>query len=245
MPELPVRDVCTLFGLWTSRPIDISLDVLSGIMDKHGVARAATLSTAGIFADSRRGNDITWQAAADNPRLLPVGTVDPRGGVTAVEEMAERAEQGFSVFALFPETQMWSLEHAGFAEILKVAGQANALIMVEAGRQGWPTQIAHAAERCGARVILSGTTYRTLGEALMVMKGAPFVFMETHLLTSSDGIELVVDECGPDRLLFGSGAPLKYFSSAYLRARFADVSAGDRAAILGGNFARLLEPPQE
>jgi predicted TIM-barrel fold metal-dependent hydrolase len=242
VPELPVRDVYTLFGLWASRPVDISLEALSGIMNKHGVMRAATLSTTGIFADSRRGNDITWQAAAENLRLLPMGTVDPRGGVTAVEEMAERAEQGFRIFGLFPATQVWSLEHIGFVEILKVAAQANALVMIEAGRQGWPTQIARTAESCGARVILSGITYRTLGEALMVMKTAPLVHMESHLLTSSDGIEQVVERCGPERLLFGSGAPLKYFSSAYLRARFAQVSAGDRSAILGGNFARLLEP---
>jgi predicted TIM-barrel fold metal-dependent hydrolase len=236
-----IKDVNTIFGFWTSRTVDVSLQALCGILDKHSVSRAATVSTIGVFVDSRRGNDATWQAAAEDSRLLPVGTIDPRGGVKCIEEMAERAEQGFRIFALFPETQGWSLDHACFEEALRVAEQTGVLVMVEASRQGAPTIIARAAERCKARVILSGVGYRNLGETLMVMKHLPDLSMETHQLTSADGIELAVEECGADRLLFGSCAPLKYFSSAYLRATFADVSAGERAAIMGGNFARLLE----
>jgi len=52
---------------------------------------------------------------------------------------------------------------------------------------------------------------------------------------------MIVDEFGSDRLLFGSGAPLQYFSSAYLRVRFADLPDSDRAAVLGGTFSGLLE----
>ena len=241
MPELEIRDVNTIFGFWASRPIDVSIAVLCEILDKHAVARAATLSTVGVFVDSRRGNDVTWQAAAEEPRLLPVGTVDPRGGLRCIEEMAERAEQGFRLFALFPQTQGWSLDDACFAEALRMAGQTGAIVMVEAERQGAATLITRIAEACKARVILSGVGNHNLGESLLVMKNAPDIFIETHQLTSADGIELALEEVGADRILFGSGAPLKYFSSAFLRVQFADLSAGDRDAILGGNFARLLE----
>jgi len=239
--ELAVRDANTFFGFWTSRAIDVSLTTLSGILDKHSVARAATLSSIGIFVDSRRGNDVTWQTAAADPRFVPVGTVDPRAGLKCIEEISERAEQGFRSFALFPETQGWSLDHACFAEILRIAGEAKATVMVESEHQGGPTLIARAAERCNARVILAGVGYWNLGEALVVMKATPDVYLETHQLTSADGIELVVEELGSERLLFGSRAPLRYFSSSYLRIRFADLPAGDRAAILGGNFERVLE----
>ena len=241
MPELAIRDVNTVFGFWASRAVDISLETLSQILNKHSVARAATLSTIGIFVDSRQGNDATWQAAQADPRLLPVGTVDPRGGVRCVEELAERAEQGFKLFAMFPETQRWSLDHACFAEALRLAGQAGALVMVEAARPGTATIIGRTAEQCGVRVILSRVSYDNLGETLMAMKSNPNVFIETHMLTSADGIEMIVDEFGSDRLLFGSGAPLQYFSSAYLRVRFADLTDSDRAAVLGGTFSGLLE----
>lgn len=219
----------------------MSLGALSAIMDKHRMARVATLSTVAIFVDSRRGNDLTWQAAGDDPRLLPVATADPRGGPRCAGEIAERLEQGGKLAALFPEVQGWPLEHGGCAEVLRVAGQAGAPVLIEAGRPGAPTQIARLAEACSARVILSGVGYRTLGEALMVMKAHPHVYLETHLLTSADGIERVVDEIGSDRLLFGSRAPLLYFSSAYLRLRFADIGVADRDAVLAGNFSRLLE----
>jgi predicted TIM-barrel fold metal-dependent hydrolase len=239
--ELVIRDANTVFGFWASRALDMSLAVLSGILDKHSITRAATLSSIGIFVDSRRGNDVTWEAAATDSRLLPVGTVDPRSGLRCIEEISERAEQGFRCFALFPQTQGWSLDHACFAEILRIAGEAKTLVMVEADQPGAPTLIARAAESGGARVILSGVGYWNLGEALVVMKNTPEVFLETHQLTSADGIELAAEELGSDRILFGSRAPLRYFSSAYLRIRFADLPAGDRAAILGGNFERLLE----
>jgi predicted TIM-barrel fold metal-dependent hydrolase len=241
VPELAIRDVHTVFGFWASRAVDVSLEALSHILDKHSIARAAALSTVGIFVDSRQGNEATWQAAQADPRLLPVGTVDPRGGVRCVEELAERAEQGFKLFAMFPETQRWSLEHACFPEALRLASQAGALVMVEAGQPGAATIIGRASEQCGARVILSRVSYDNLGETLMAMKSNPNVCIETHMLTSVDGIEMVVDEFGSGRVLFGSGAPLQYYSSAYLRVRFADLPDSDRAAVLGGTFSALLE----
>ncbi|HUT73877.1 MAG TPA: amidohydrolase family protein [Armatimonadota bacterium] len=241
MSEAAIRDINTVFGFWTSRPVDVSLETLCGILDKHKVTRAATLSTVGVFVDSRRGNDRTWQAAQEHPQLLPVATFDPRGGIGCLGEMAERAEQGFRIFALFPETQGWSLDHACCAEVLRLAGETGIPVMAEAASPGAPTRIGRLAEQYGVRVILSQVSLRNLGETMMVMKSTPNVFVETHILASSDGIELVVDEIGSDRLLFGSGAPLQYFSSAYLRLRFADLTASDKAAVLGANFARLLE----
>jgi len=241
VPEITIRDVFTVFGFWTSRPVDVSLEALCAILDKQAVARAATLATVGIFVDSRRGNDLTWQAAQDDARLVPIGVVDPRGGTRCIEELAERAEQGFQIFALFPETQGWSLDHACLAEALRLAAKAGAVVMVEAGQQGAPTLVGRLAERSDARVILSRVGYHNLGETLMVMKSSARIFVETHMLASTDALEMAVDEVGSDRLLFGSCAPLRYFSSAYLRVRFADVAEAERAAVLGGNFARLLE----
>ncbi len=241
MPELAIRDINTLFGFWASRPVDLSLEALCEILHKHRVTRAATLSTVAIFVDCRRGNDLTWEAAQNDPRLLPVATIDPRGGIGCAEELAERAEQGFPLIALFPETQGWPPDHVCCAEAVRFCGQAGIPVMIEAPRQGAPTTVARLAEQWGARVILSHVSYRNLGEALMVARGNPNLFLETHLLTSADGIELAADEIGADRLLFGSGAPLTYFSSAYLRLRFADLAAADKEAVMGGNFSRLLE----
>jgi len=56
---------------------------------------------------------------------------------------------------------------------------------------------------------------------------------------------VIVSEVGPDRIVFGSNAPLRYFASSYLSVTTAGVSDNDRANILGGNIRRVLAAKTE
>jgi predicted TIM-barrel fold metal-dependent hydrolase len=54
------------------------------------------------------------------------------------------------------------------------------------------------------------------------------------------GIEALVADYGPARLLFGSGFPESYFGTLMLTLRHSQISADAKIAIAGGNLARLL-----
>jgi hypothetical protein len=55
------------------------------------------------------------------------------------------------------------------------------------------------------------------------------------------GLEDLVARYGPGRLLFASGWPRCYMGAAMLHLAGADLDADAKAAIAGGNLARLLE----
>ena len=54
--------------------------------------------------------------------------------------------------------------------------------------------------------------------------------------------EMAVRELGAERVLFGSDAPGRAFASQLAKVTGADISASQKALILGENLKRLLEP---
>jgi predicted TIM-barrel fold metal-dependent hydrolase len=68
----------------------------------------------------------------------------------------------------------------------------------------------------------------------------PNVYIDTSQYLLDGGIEAFVERYGPERMLFGSGFPGSYFGGMMLAIRHAEISAGARAAIAGGNLERLL-----
>lgn len=53
-------------------------------------------------------------------------------------------------------------------------------------------------------------------------------------------VEKAVKVLGAERVLFGSDAPGRSYAAQIAKVQYADISAQDRALILGGNAARLL-----
>ena len=237
---MPVIDANTLFGFWTTRPVDVSLQSLLTVLDKHQVDRACTISTKGLFSDHHEGNDQTWQAAQQDKRLIPVATVDPGRYLGVAEEIRERAAQGFPLFALFPESQEWSAGSACLTPVVAALAAAKKPVMVEARQPGAPCAVGKAFTGTQIPVILMGVGSDNLAEALAVAKEQPNVYLETHLLNTLGGLELVASEVGADRLIFGSRAPLHYFSSSFLLVKYSGLSEDDKNAVLGGNLSRLL-----
>lgn len=241
MAEPTIIDGNTLFGYWGKRDVDIALETLLGILGEHKVARACTLSTRGIFGDFRQGNDETWEVAQKHSQLIPVATIGPPRHLGCQEEIKQRRDQGFRLFAFFPELQGWPIASQPFPELLKALAEAGGVAMVEAGEPGIPSQIAQAAQGLELPIILSGVGYENLAEALAIMKQDERIHLEIHRLTPADGLELVAEEVGAQRLIFGSYSPLNYFSSSFLMVKFSQLSDEDKAGVLGGNLARLLE----
>jgi predicted TIM-barrel fold metal-dependent hydrolase len=54
-------------------------------------------------------------------------------------------------------------------------------------------------------------------------------------------VEYAVARLGADRVVFGSDWPIRDFAVQRARVEGAEVSEADRAKILGGTMARLLE----
>lgn len=238
--QRPIIDANTICGFWAKREIDISVETLAQVMQQHGVVRYLAVSTTAIFYDFRTGNDETLTLGQKYQGLVPVATVDPRQYIDCIQELEKRSQQGFLLYRLFPDLQGYPLTFAPLHDVLAKLNELSKPVMITTPRLGDATQVAEIVALNQTPVILSGINYANLGEAIAVMKTNAHIYLETHLLNSPDAFEILCSEVGGERLIFGSHAPLRYFSSAYLPVTAAAIPEEAKALILGGNLRNLL-----
>lgn len=205
-------------------------------MTRHGIDRACVCSARGIWYDDEEGNRETEEMVAAHPRLIPVATLDPRKYINAVAEIKRCADQGIRIFRLFPEYQGWSIDSPSARRILGMLDDARVVIMIG----GTMTPILPELEKLHSPVILAGAHFYQLADALACADGMANLYLSTRLLIGPGSIEKAVSILGPQRLVFGSHAPLIYLDSALRVFEAANLSAAQREPILYGNFWKLI-----
>jgi len=236
-----IFDGFTVFGAWPNRPADIRVETLTATLDRHRVTRALTICAEAIQGDGMTGNDRAMAAAAKDARLVAVPVLNPACYPFCLNELERMGQQGRRLFATFPETQEWEPDCLAFRPTVEALAALGAGLMAEATRPSTVAGLLRAVAGHDLPLILVGANYRNLGEVLAAATVHPQVYVETHLLAAVGGLERCLQVLGEERVLFGSGAPLGYFSSAFLRARFAAVTPKQMANVLYGNTAALLE----
>lgn len=238
---MTIIDANTLFGFWPRRRADVSAETLGRTMQRHGIARALTIATTGVFAGFERGNDDTAQMCAQsNKMLLPIGTVDPRRYIGSLEEIDKRVAQGFRFWRLFWELQGWELDFHPISEILKRLADRQVTLMMDAHRRGDPSRLAARTKPYGLRTILLGVEGLHIGELVSILQDNPHILVETRRLADPQVITALAQRFGAERLVFGSASPLEYVLAAKLPLEATGLSDEQKALILGGNIARLL-----
>jgi predicted TIM-barrel fold metal-dependent hydrolase len=233
-----IIDGFTVLGNWPGLASDSSVETLVSALGRFKLDKACTLSSKGIFFSAEAGNAETWASCQAEPRLVPIGVADPRmGGIAHVDYCAE---QGFRLIALFPVSQGWSLQNIAAQAVLQRITEANLAVFIEAGREGDASAIYAATRTLDIPVVLLDVSLLTLTEAMAVVRDRQNTYLTTRLLCGGDTIELLVGALGANRLIFASRSPISCFSSAFLTAQFANISDGDRAAVMGGTLERLL-----
>lgn len=244
---MKIIDANTYFGFWPKREVDVSLDCLKRIMDRHGVDRFVSLSLKGIFYDYEEGNQDTLKEAAKDPRLIPAATVDLRKYYGQGDVVRQCLEQGFKLIRLFPNLQGWPLNYAPFLRFMDeiaVAGMPLmiTLIIQPAGNHclGMITDIARLTAKWRSPVIISSFDHFYYPEMLAVMETNSNIHVDSSLFNTPDSYRLFASRGHAGRIIFGSNAPLYYFASASLSLEKADISEKQKETILSENLTKLL-----
>jgi len=203
-----------------------------------GVERVVSLSLLGVYYDWTEGNRETIEESRREPRIIPAATIDPRRYYGGRREEAKL--DGFFAIRLFPDIQGWPIDYAPFRLIVKLAGETGLPLIMPAATPGAATQIARNADAYKAQTLLCSVNYSTLSEALVLMRENDNIHICTDMLNTPDGVELVVDEFGPERLIFGSGFPKTYFSGPLLSVERASIPRSAKRKILRENILRMV-----
>ncbi len=239
---LPIVDCNTWVGFYPRQAIDLSPQVLLSIMRRYGVARALFVHTTAVFYDARTGNDLAVQVARESGGLLlPVASLNPLQYRGMEEEIERRLQQGFRLFRFFPQWQGWKPKVSPFQETVNILAEKNAPFLMDCPQVGWATEIAELAQDKQVTIILSSVSESNIGEVICVVKSFPNFYLETSCVTQPEGYELIANEVGVDKLVFGSGAPLHYFASALFPLLHSGLSDDEKRKILVENLRRIVQ----
>ncbi len=238
--DFEIIDANTIFGPWPGGRAEMPVDRLLTALKNHSVGGALTISTVGLLHSHGDGNVETLRACAGQDVLHPVATIDPRGYFGPPGMLAKLADQGFEMFRFFPKLQGWRLDHAAFCDILDQLESVSVPVMMQARDTGYPTALVKNLDGHKSTFILDGISFENMAEAVSVMRKYENVVVDTRELRVPAALRFLVDQIGPDRVVFASGCLRSSLAAALGYVMDADISDEFKARILSGNMRRLL-----
>ena len=245
--SIPLFDVQTGFGgvkCGTRAPVGRA--ALLEEMGRLDIARSLVRIVPGdLDLDVTASNRELLESCALHPGLIPCPAVVPNTAAdlpTEEEQLAQALEGGAGAVVLRPSRDGWLLAEWACSELMRALASARVPTIVS--EKSTPLrELAEFADRYPEiPFIVIEANYRSQRTYLSFLKAFP----NTHISMGSNyivhvGIEQVVHQVGPERLLFGTGFPEAEAMSAITHLMYADLADDDKALIGAGNFDRLME----
>lgn len=235
-----IVDINTLFGPLPVASTDLNVDSLSELLQKYRIRAACTLSTLGLLLDPSVGNAATRAACAEHPELIPVATLNPTMFFGDVAPIRQLQPDGFCVARFFPTIQGWPVGFVPFRNMLQPLAESKLPIMIDVDSPGQITTLTGVLNGYPAAVILAEVSVSLLAETTAALRQFPNWFVETSRLLAPGAIKLIADTAGPERVLFGTGAPSRPIASVLNTMQYAGLSEEARQQVLSGNAKRIL-----
>ncbi len=238
-----VLDCNCLFGHWPRGELDASLATVLGLLGAAGIGGVVVGSLRAALSDSAAGNQEAMAACAGRPGLEPCAGLSLRRAMDHEGEVEAVWGAGCRLLRVFREYEGWPVDYAPFARTVRAAAGRGLPVMVAALAPGDITAMGRAlAESAGALVVTGVNISHTplVAEAIAVGRDAPQMYFETSRVENEETMELLAGELGVGRLVFGTGLPFQYPSSALAVLRECGLSREEKTAVLGGNARRLM-----
>jgi predicted TIM-barrel fold metal-dependent hydrolase len=229
---------------------DVSVADLLAALDGAGIERAVAVPAKPRGYHLGPANELVAAAVEAHPeRLTGFARVDPNLGEEAAMQL-ERcfATLGLAGLFLHPWEETFRVSAPFVDPVLEVARAHGRPVIVAAGypflSEG--LQVGELARRFpdvqlvatnGGQLNISGLGQTDVELAL---EASPNLAVQTAGVYREDFLENVVERFGVDRLLFASAYPLYDPRLEVRRGQWMHVDEDARAAVLGGNAARIL-----
>jgi predicted TIM-barrel fold metal-dependent hydrolase len=240
-----VVDIGTFFGVRPATDQDLTSDTLLRLMARNGIGEALTCSLKAIQFDATAGNDETLALCQEQSNLHPLAVVDPRRAPDCYAEVARCAGLGFVGYRLLREYQGWAIANRAHAHLLRAIAETGLPAIVHVPASGDPTALLGLAAELEIPIVMAAVSYAVLSEALAVMADAPHFLLEAHGVCLPGQVELMAEQVGAERLMFGSWAPMYAQRPSLDMVLGAQMDEASKAAIAGGNARRVFRLLQE
>ena len=247
------------FNDWSGRE-PITPDDMLRTMDHYGIHEALVVDSLSYEYHAVDGNRRVLDVTADHPRLHAAWAALPPGSremVPADEMVAEMVERSVRAVFLYPRQYNFTLDDWCVDGLLGPFAERHVPVFIcpntHTGGGGpaadWrgqdKTDWAGVVRLCRAFpelpvIIVENRISYTLRTMYQALEACPNLHVELSTLWLHHVIEFVCREWGAERLVFGSGLPVRDPSAVLGQLNYSDISAEEVADIASGNLRRLL-----
>jgi len=238
-----VLDCNCLFGPWPRGPLDAAFGTITDLLSRAGIGGAVVGSLRTALGNVDEGNLEALRACASRPALLPAAGLLLRQELDVEAQVAWCAEQGFRLLRLFPDYEGWPMDFLPFESALRHSAGCGLPVLLTVRQPGELTVLGRLVNKTSASVIAAGVNIShtpLVSEAIAVARDCPGLHIETSRLEGADTMDIVAECVGPDRLVFGTGLPFQYPSSALALVACSHMTESERQLILRDNLLRLI-----
>ena len=255
-----IVDLNAYLGHWPFRRLrHNTADGLLALMDRAGIDMACVSSAGAIFyKDSQAGNEELHEQIADHAdRLVPFAVINPSYADWQHDLQVCADDFGARGLRLYPHYHGYELGNACCGELVAAAAERGMVIslpirQIDQRQRHWLLEIpdvaltdlaALVARHPDAQfVFLNGLNFvnSPLGQPDSDLPANYAIGISRLSAVMAEEMRTLLDNLGPERVVFGTGMPFKYPEVALLKVEVLRATDEEKQAILGGNALRML-----
>ena len=255
-----IVDLNAYLGHWPFRRLrHNTAEGLLALMDRAGIALACVSSASAIFyKNSQAGNEELHEQIADHAdRLVPFAVINPTYADWEHDLQVCADDFGARGLRLYPHYHGYAPGDACCGELIAAATERGMIVsipirQIDQRQRHWLLEIADVAlsdlaalvaRHPDARfVFLNGLNFvgSPLGQPGSDLPANYAIGISRLSAVMAEEIRKLLDNLGPERVVFGTGMPFKYPEVALLKVEVLHATDEEKRAILSGNALRML-----
>ncbi len=236
-------------SIHTSLNTPVTASELLTEMDRLGIAEALVYHAMAMDGHPEEGNARLMREIAGQPRLHPCWVLLPTTGELSppTELVGQMRAQGVRAARLCPANHHYPLTEATVGDLLSALEAARIPLFLDFGMAHWSEDKADMRgldDLCARHPHLP---FIVVGEGMAAPRRLfPFwnrhqnLYLETSYYQVHQGLSDVTNRFGAERLLFGSGLPVRAPGPPLMLLRYDFLNDSDRDAIAGETLRGLL-----
>ena len=215
-------------------------------LKKSEISRAIAWHIASHDCSPQDGNRLISEAVAEFDSLYGCWAVLPpvTGEVVNADFFDNMKRDRIAALCAFPDQERYLLNRTAFGRFFDEVSERKIPLLVSLDRGvSWASidnlMRDYPKLTC---VICDIGIFGMDRQTWPLLDTYPNVHIETSMLSlQAGGVEETVKRFGAERLLFGTGFPMRYPEAAMLQLAQADISDSDKAKIASGNLDALVK----
>ncbi|HRV04674.1 MAG TPA: amidohydrolase family protein [Candidatus Ratteibacteria bacterium] len=247
--KLDFFDVNTFIGRPMNgifKPAKTGTDLVSEIRSQN-ISKAITWHILQYECSPEKGNRTLVEEISGHPELYGCWTILPpqTGEIITKDFFRKMKENKIVALNVFPEWHRFILNRISFGEFLDelIERKIPLLLTMDRACLSWELLYGLMKEFPELTCILCDIGIWGVDRFTWpLLEKFPNFYLETSLLSLEEGgLEATVKRFGAERIVFGTGFPVRYPKAAILQLAYADISDEDKEKIASENLENILQ----